>query len=193
MDSEIRDSSTEIKPKGRGLAIASLMLGIISIIFSILVFGFLFGIFAIVLGFIAINRIKLGQEDKSGRKFAVIGITTGSLSIIFPLMFFIVILIKEGGILVGLELFCVLIIIATVIAVFVIARLLKESPADVFIYSGALMVFSGILLKLTGTAKNIKPVTFTLILIGIPVLMWLGFIVVGATKLYKKKIKRPLN
>lgn len=66
-------SSTEPKPKNRGLAIASLTLGILAIPLGLIGIGLILGILAIVFGAVSI-------KDNRGKSLA--GIITGSIGII---------------------------------------------------------------------------------------------------------------
>jgi hypothetical protein len=69
----------------KGLAIASLILGIISIpTISLLGVG---AITAIVLGVIALGRIKKEPAAYSGKNMAIAGITTGAVSLLLTLFF----------------------------------------------------------------------------------------------------------
>ncbi len=66
---------------GSGLAIAALILGIIALLFSWTVIGgILFGLAAIVLGFIASSKAKKGTA--SGRGMAIVGIVTGVIGVL---------------------------------------------------------------------------------------------------------------
>ena len=63
-----------------GLAIAAMIVGILSLLTSWLVIGALGGIVAIVLGFLARGRVK--QSGREGNGLAVTGIVTGFLAVI---------------------------------------------------------------------------------------------------------------
>lgn len=66
---------------GSGLAIASLILGILSVIgFCIPVLAPLLGLIAVVLGFVALSRIRAGRA--AGRGMAIGGLVTGVLGLI---------------------------------------------------------------------------------------------------------------
>lgn len=67
--------------KGKGLAIAALVLGVLALLTSITVVGgILFGLIAVVLGFVASGKAKRGQAG--GRGLAIGGIVTGVLGIV---------------------------------------------------------------------------------------------------------------
>ncbi len=75
-------------PQTSGLAIASLIFGILSLIIGwIPVFGWLIFVLAIVLGFIALRKIK---QDKSltGSGLAIAGIVLGFISFVIFILFF---------------------------------------------------------------------------------------------------------
>jgi type IV pilus assembly protein PilA len=67
-------------PPRKGLAIASLVVGIV----SVPTLGLLFvgGITGIVLGVVALNKAKMQPHQYSGRGFAIAGIITSSLSLL---------------------------------------------------------------------------------------------------------------
>jgi hypothetical protein len=81
-------SYSEIQPQRQtrnGLAVASLVLGIISIpTLGLLVVG---AITAIVLGSIALNRIKKDPATHSGKGMAIAGIITSAFSLLLTAMF----------------------------------------------------------------------------------------------------------
>jgi uncharacterized membrane protein len=64
-----------------GLAIASMITGIFGLIFGC--FGPIPGIVGIILGWIALQQIKKSPETTSGKPLAIIGIVTGSVTIVF--------------------------------------------------------------------------------------------------------------
>ena len=69
-----------------GLAIASMVLGIVSIPLSCCCIGLITGIVGIVLGFIAINQIKNSNFSQKGKPFALSGIILGFISIALVIM-----------------------------------------------------------------------------------------------------------
>lgn len=68
----------------KGLAVASLVLGIIGILTSFLLFGALLGLVALILGFVALGKVKRGEAD--GRGLAIGGIVTGVLAMLLTLL-----------------------------------------------------------------------------------------------------------
>ncbi len=67
--------------KGAGMAVTALVLGILALLGSFtVVVGILFGLIAIILGFIASGRAKRGEA--TGRGMAIFGIITGLLGLI---------------------------------------------------------------------------------------------------------------
>jgi len=65
----------------QGLAIASMATGILGIVLSC--FGPLPGIAAIVLGGVALAQIKKSPQTTGGKPFAITGIVTGALTVLF--------------------------------------------------------------------------------------------------------------
>jgi len=183
MKNEVDDSPTNIKPKRDKMAIASLVLGILSII-TFPFGGFLLGIIAINFGINSIRKIRTEQGALSGRGLAIAGIITGSLSLIAVVLTFIFVLIAQGEPGAALALFGTVVIVATVVAVFRIGRLIDESPANVFIGSLVVGVGAHTLFKLTGGENNAIGAA---ILCGMAVLILWGFIALGAIKLYRKR------
>lgn len=69
---------------GSGMAVAALILGLIALLGSItVVVGILFGLLAIILGFIASGKAKRGQGG--GRGMAITGIITGFLAVVIAI------------------------------------------------------------------------------------------------------------
>lgn len=77
--------------KNNGLAIASLIIGIVSIV-PILslgnIFGFMEGVVAVILGSIAASQIK--KTNQPGKGMSIAGIITGVIGIIAPIIVIIV-------------------------------------------------------------------------------------------------------
>lgn len=72
---------TTARPRGSGMAIAALVLGILAVLLCWTVFGgVLLGLIAIVLGVIAARRAKRGLAD--GRGMAIAGIVLGVLGLL---------------------------------------------------------------------------------------------------------------
>ena len=63
--------------KPSGLAIASMIVGICSIIFCCGGINLIIGIVAVVLGFVEKKNIKDGSSTEAGKNFALTGIITG--------------------------------------------------------------------------------------------------------------------
>lgn len=68
-------------PRISSFAIASLVLGIISIVF--IIFGMFLGLLAIVFGVLAVRRIKNQPNEYRGLCLAYSGIITGTIAMIF--------------------------------------------------------------------------------------------------------------
>lgn len=73
-------------PKKNGMGIAALVVGILALItcFTI-VGGILFGLVAIVLGFVARGKVKRGEADNGG--MAIAGIVLGAVGLVLSLAF----------------------------------------------------------------------------------------------------------
>lgn len=67
-----------------GVAVAALVIGILSLLTSWFVLGGLGGIIALVLGLVALGRIK--RNRSGGRGMAITGIVTGALSIVVAII-----------------------------------------------------------------------------------------------------------
>jgi len=67
-----------------GLAVASLVLGILGIITSFILVGGLLGLLAVILGFIALGKAKRGEAG--GRGLAIGGIVAGALALLLALV-----------------------------------------------------------------------------------------------------------
>lgn len=63
----------------KGLAVASLVLGIIAVILGLMAIGGLLGLLAIIFGIIAVTK-------KAGKGMAVAGIVTGSVGVVFSVI-----------------------------------------------------------------------------------------------------------
>ncbi len=74
-DKYLNSESQEEKPSG--LAIASMIVGICSIIFCCASLNLILGIVAVVLGFVEKKNIKDGTSTEAGGNFALTGIITG--------------------------------------------------------------------------------------------------------------------
>jgi hypothetical protein len=85
-------SDTYLRKKNQGLAIASMVIGIV----SCLALGFLGigSLSSIVLGVIALRKAKQQPDQFGGRGFAMTGIITGALSGIFSILLLSILVYK---------------------------------------------------------------------------------------------------
>jgi hypothetical protein len=67
--------------QSQALAIGSMVTGILGLMFGC--FGPVPGVVAVVLGWMALSQIKKAPETTGGKPMAIIGIVTGSLTIVF--------------------------------------------------------------------------------------------------------------
>jgi len=68
-------------PPNKGLSVAAMILGIISVTVGWMCFGPIPAIAAIILGAVALSQIKKNPERVTGKQFAWVGVITGSLSL----------------------------------------------------------------------------------------------------------------
>lgn len=83
-----------VKPPSQGIAIASMVTGILGLLFGILCFGPVIGIISVVLGIIALVQHKKTPHLVGGKPFAIVGIVTGGLALLLyggMMLFFIVV------------------------------------------------------------------------------------------------------
>jgi hypothetical protein len=73
------------RPAQQGAAVASLILGLISITFGWICGGPIFGLLAVVLGVVALFQIKKNPQQHTGKPMAVIGLATGGLTLLIYL------------------------------------------------------------------------------------------------------------
>ena len=64
----------------KGMAVASLVLGILGLVLAIFLLGGLLGLVAVILGVVALGKIKRGEAD--GKGMAIGGIVTGALAML---------------------------------------------------------------------------------------------------------------
>jgi hypothetical protein len=82
-----------VQPQSKSLAMASMILGIISITIGWLCFGPLLAIAAIVTGAVALSQIKKTPERVAGKQMALIGVVTGSLAVLGIIIFYVFVLV----------------------------------------------------------------------------------------------------
>lgn len=83
-----------VKPPSQGLAIASMITGILGLLFGVLCFGPLIGIVSVILGIIALVQHKKTPHLVGGKSFAIVGIITGGLALLLyggMMIFFIIV------------------------------------------------------------------------------------------------------
>jgi hypothetical protein len=73
------------RPAQQGLAVGSLIFGIISITFGWICGGPIFGLLAVVLGGVALTQIKKNPQQYTGKPIAVAGLITGGISLLVNL------------------------------------------------------------------------------------------------------------
>jgi competence protein ComGC len=78
---EIPPLPTSGSPKNCGLAVWSLVLGILAVVLSVVCIGPLFAIPAVICGHVAYSRINRSAGDMSGQGLALGGLITGYVSI----------------------------------------------------------------------------------------------------------------
>jgi len=84
-----------VRAPSQGLAIASMITGIVGLVVGTFCLGPLPGIVSLVLGLVALNQIKKYPDKIGGKPFAVIGVVLGSLSVVFYGVFFLFVLISS--------------------------------------------------------------------------------------------------
>jgi len=89
-----------VQPPNKSLATASLVIGIISVTVGWLCLGPIPGIAAIILGAVALSQMKKNPDGVGGKQSAVIGIVTGSITVLFYIgfmIFYIVVMIAANA------------------------------------------------------------------------------------------------
>lgn len=82
-----------IVKKAPGMALAAMILGIVGVVTGFFVFGALLGIAAIILGALSLKKVK---EAGAGKGFAITGIVTGAVAVMFSLcMLFVYISVAQ--------------------------------------------------------------------------------------------------
>lgn len=87
-------------PPNKSLATASLVIGIISVTVGWLCLGPIPGIAALILGIVALSQIKKYPDRVGGKQSAVIGIVTGSITVLIYIgfmIFYIVVMIAANA------------------------------------------------------------------------------------------------
>src|SRR5271156_6858019 len=85
-------------PPGRtGMAVTSMVLGVVGIVTGCLGIGLILGIVGLVLGIVALGNINREPHRYAGKGFAIAGIVTGICSMIFPIPLLIAILLPALG------------------------------------------------------------------------------------------------
>ena len=79
------------KPKTNGLAIASMVLGILSVVFFCAWFFPVMPILAVVFGHIALNQIR--KQGTAGRGFAIAGLVTGYIGLAITVVMIILMIV----------------------------------------------------------------------------------------------------
>jgi predicted PurR-regulated permease PerM len=80
------DAPQQGRPLGSGMAIAALVLGILALVtFWTYVGGILLGLIAIVLGVVALGRVRRGRA--AGRGMAIAGVVLGTLGLLLSVAF----------------------------------------------------------------------------------------------------------
>jgi len=74
------------RPAQQGLAVASLIFGIISITFGWICGGPVLGLLAVVLGAVALTQIKKNPQQHTGKPMALIGLITGGTALLINLV-----------------------------------------------------------------------------------------------------------
>ena len=70
------------RPTQQGTAVASLIFGLLSITFGWICGGPIFGLLAVILGFVALTQIKRNPQQHSGKPMALVGLITGGLALL---------------------------------------------------------------------------------------------------------------
>ena len=85
--------------QSQNLAVVSLVFGLVSISFGWICGGPIFGIIAMVLGFVALMQIRKNPAQYGGKSAAMAGLITGGLAFLINLALFLfglILMISEG-------------------------------------------------------------------------------------------------
>jgi hypothetical protein len=88
------------QPESKGLATAAMVIGIISVTVGWMCLGPIPGIAAIILGAVALSQIKKAPDRMGGKPMAVVGVITGSLTVLIYaglMIFYVVVLIAANS------------------------------------------------------------------------------------------------
>lgn len=80
--------------KSQGLAIASMATGLLGLVVGTFCLGPLPGLVALILGIVALTQIKKTPDKIGGKPFALVGVITGGISVLFYGLFLIYIIIS---------------------------------------------------------------------------------------------------
>ena len=72
------------RPLPTGMAVASLVLGVLGILTAFFLIGGLLGLIALILGLVALGKIKRGEAG--GRGMAIAGIVTGAIALLLSII-----------------------------------------------------------------------------------------------------------
>lgn len=81
--------------QSQGLAVASMILGLMGLFTGMFCLGPVPGIVALILGLIALSQIKKAPQQNGGKPFAIVGIVAGSLSVVVYGLFIIIAIISN--------------------------------------------------------------------------------------------------
>ena len=84
-------------PARSGMAITSMILGIVGIVTGCFGVGLILGIVGLILGIVALGNINRQPQVYAGKGFAITGIVTGILALILPIPLLIAILLPSLG------------------------------------------------------------------------------------------------
>jgi hypothetical protein len=79
----------------QGLAIASMITGILGLFMGFFCLGPIPGIVALILGLVSLSQIKKLPDKVSGKPFAIVGVVAGSLSLVFYGVLFLWVIISS--------------------------------------------------------------------------------------------------
>jgi hypothetical protein len=95
--SNVNNNNVVPEPTTNGMSIASLVLGIIGVVFSCCYgFGFVFGVVSLIFGIISKNKINSSEGKQKGSGMSLAGIILAAVSILFSIIV-IAFLIANGG------------------------------------------------------------------------------------------------